>query len=198
MDALHHRVDHFKMPRTNKGKDYVNDIKNRLLKVKQIYETNNPQSFECQFYPDTIVEIANSKYVFKIDGDKVTQEVQNQFYSDVGHIVFKYEDPRKFHCNGRNIGSVHGGALATWTDLTTSLAIFAFDQKQRSEWVSLNISQDYPSAALPGKALYMKATVRKIGKSLAFADCQIMDDQFRVVSMGTHKMTHIEPRQAKL
>ena len=119
-------------------------------------------------------------------------------YTDVGHIVFKYNDPRKFHCNGRSIGSVHGGALATWTDLTTSLAIFAFDQKQRSEWVSLNISQDYPNAALPGKALYMKASVKKIGKSLAFADCQILNENMKVVSTGTHKMTYIEPRLARM
>jgi len=71
------------------------------------------------------------------------------------------------------------------------LAIFAFDAKQRSEWVSLNISQDYPNAALPGKSLYIKATVRKIGKSLAFADCVIMDDKFKVASTGTHKMTYV-------
>ena len=117
--------------------------------------------------------------------------MQNNFYTDVGHIVFKYSDPRGFHCNGREIGSVHAGALATWTDLTTTLAIFAFDSKQRSEWVSLNISQDYPNAALPGKALYMKAAVLKIGRTLAFADCQIMDEKFRVASTGTHKMTYI-------
>lgn len=129
MDALQHRVDYFKRPNLKTGKDYVNDIKQRLLKVKRIYEENNAQSFECQFYPDTIVEIGNSKHVFRIDGDNVTQELQNSMYTDVGHIVFKYNDPRKFHCNGRSIGSVHGGALATWTDLTTSLAIFAFDQQ---------------------------------------------------------------------
>lgn len=114
----------------------------------------------------------------------------------MGHIVFKYNDPRKFHCNGRSIGSVHGGALATWNDLTTSMAIYAFDSKQRSEWVSLNISQDYPNAALPGKALFLKATVRKIGKSLAFADCQIMDESMKVVSTGTHKMTYIQQKPA--
>jgi len=122
----------------------------------------------------------------------VTQRAQNQDYSDVGHIIFKYDNPSKFHCNGRSIGSIHGGAHATWTDLTTSLAIFAFDAKKRSEWVTLNLAQDYPSAALPGKALHMKATVRKIGKALAFAECQIMDDKFRVVSVGTHKMTAID------
>jgi len=127
MDALQHRVDYFKMPHSNQGKDYVNDIKKRLLQVKRIYEQNNPHSFENQFYPDTIVEIANAKHVFRIDGDTVTQEVQNGLYTDVGHIIFKYNDPRNFHCNGRSIGSVHGGALATWTDLTTSLAIYAFD-----------------------------------------------------------------------
>lgn len=195
---MQQRVDYFKMPNHKQSLDYVNDIKKRLLKVKRIYEGNNPDSFELKFYPDTIVEIGNAKHVFRIDGDKVTQEVQTSTYTDVGHIVFKYNDPRKFHCNGRSIGSVHGGALATWTDLTTSLAIFAFDQQQRSEWVSLNISQDYPNAALPGKALYMKASVKKIGKTLSFADCQILNEDFKVVSTGTHKMTYIKPRMARM
>lgn len=58
----------------------------------------------------------------------------------------------------------------------------------------MNISQDYPNAALPGKALYMKASVKKIGKTLAFADCQIMDENFKIVSTGTHKMTYLQPK----
>ena len=72
MDALQQRVDYFKMPNSKQGKDYVNDIKKRLLRVKRIYEETNPHSFELQFYPDTIVEIGNSKHVFRIDGDTVT------------------------------------------------------------------------------------------------------------------------------
>ena len=184
------------MPNNHSANDYVEDIKTRLQNIKKIYEDTNPQSFERQFYPDSIVEIGNEEHIFKIDGESISTEVQNDFYTDVGHIVFKYSDPRRFHCNGREIGSVHGGALATWTDLTTSMAIYAFDAKKRSEWVSLNISQDYPNAALPGNALYMKASVRKIGRTLAFADCQIMDEHYRVASTGTHKMTYVQPKFA--
>ena len=47
---------------------------------------------------------------------------------------------------------------------------------------------------MPGKALYMKAIVRKVGRTLAFADCQIMNENYQVVSTGSHKMTYIQPR----
>ena len=46
MDALHNRVDYFRMPHNKSGKDYVNEIKKRLIKVRQVYETTKPQDVE--------------------------------------------------------------------------------------------------------------------------------------------------------
>ena len=43
----------------------------------------------------------------------------------VGYIKFKYDKVTKYMANG--MGSLHGGAIATWVDGITSLAIFAFD-----------------------------------------------------------------------
>ena len=44
------------------------------------------------------------------------------------------------------MGTVHGGAIATWVDVLTSMAIFAFDIKlNRTRSVTIGLSTDYIS-----------------------------------------------------
>lgn len=55
----------------DEDKKYIFDILGRLQNVKDIYLQNNPESFEAQFYPDNIIEIANRNNVYTIDGANV-------------------------------------------------------------------------------------------------------------------------------
>ena len=44
----------------------------------------------------------------------------------MGYIKFKLDEVTKYMLNG--MGGLHGGAIATFVDGITSLAIFAFDE----------------------------------------------------------------------
>ena len=41
------------------------------------------------------------------------------------------------------MNGIHGGAQATWVDILTTCAIFAFDEKERFTSVSINLSVDF-------------------------------------------------------
>jgi uncharacterized protein (TIGR00369 family) len=91
-------------------------------------------------------------------------------------------------------GTVHGGALATWVDVTTSFAVWCFESgknKGRST-VSVSLDVDYIGPALQGCDLFFEATVHKIGKTLAFATCQIKTDDGSLVVTGSHTVAFVE------
>ena len=75
----------------------------------------------------------------------------------VGEILFRYNKVPKFFCN--RIGTVHGGAIATWVDCFTSAAIVALDPHERTKVVSVSLATDYQSAAMPGQDLYFRTKV---------------------------------------
>ena len=89
------------------------------------------------------------------------------------------------------MGKIHGGALATWVDVITSLAISGLDEKQRLLSVSLNITQDFLNAGEIGDDIYFKAIVKKLGKNIAFTECVIMNSKMNVLSTATHKKAFI-------
>jgi uncharacterized protein (TIGR00369 family) len=91
-------------------------------------------------------------------------------------------------------GTVHGGALATWVDVTTSFAVWCFESgknKGRST-VSVSLDVDYIGPALHDCDLYFEATVHKIGKTLAFATCQIKTEDGSLVVTASHTVAFVE------
>lgn len=70
----------------------------------------------------------------------------------------------------------HGGALATYVDLATTVAIYAFDKKERGQ-VSAKINMEYMNAAKIGSDVTIEARVNKIGKTLAFSEAKIFDTE---------------------
>ena len=89
------------------------------------------------------------------------------------------------------MGKIHGGAMATWVDVLTSLAIFAFDEKERIMSVSINITQDFINAGNIGEDIYFKAVVKKLGRNIAFTECVIYNQDMKILSTASHKKAFV-------
>ncbi|CDW72266.1 UNKNOWN [Stylonychia lemnae] len=70
----------------------------------------------------------------------------------------------------------HGGALTTYIDISTTAALYAFDEKERAN-VSAKLDMDFLSAAAIGKDIEIEARINRIGKSMAFLEGRIIDLQ---------------------
>ena len=68
----------------------------------------------------------------------------------------------------------HGGALTTYVDIATTAAIYAFDEKRRTN-VSAKLDMDFMSAAKIGQEILIEARVNRIGKSISFSEGRLMD-----------------------
>ena len=77
-------------------------------------------------------------------------------------------------------GGVHGGALFTWVDLMTKLSVTAYDSKKR-EHSLIGMNVNYINGIKKNSKIFVKATVQKIGGSLAFTECQILDQKGNLV-----------------
>ena len=90
------------------------------------------------------------------------------------------------------MGKVHGGAMATWVDVVTSLAICALDPFERLTSVSANMSMSFLNGASIGDDLYFSTTLDKVGKNLAFTSCTILGpDKKTIILQGTHTKAFI-------
>ena len=113
-----------------------------------------------------------------------------------GTLLLRISEVGEYFANP--YGKIHGGAMVTWLDCLTSLAIFAFDKSDRMESVSLNMTADFMNAASQ-KPLLFKVIVRKIGKMIAFTECEILDEKFKLLASCTHKKAFINAKvMAKL
>ena len=89
-----------------------------------------------------------------------------------------------------SMGGVHGGAIACWVDVVTSIAIYALDPKSRMFHVSAQMSIDYIDSAREGAKLEFVAIVHKIGRSLAFTSCELFQNG-KLFATGTHKKAFV-------
>ena len=86
-------------------------------------------------------------------------------------MTFRADNVTKAFTN--RMGIIHGGAIFTWLDVVTSLAIYAFDKKEHIASVSVHMDSDFINSAQIGQPLLFKAIVHKYGKNMAFTDCLI-------------------------
>lgn len=93
----------------------------------------------------------------------------------------KYSNVGKHHLN--NNGTIHGGALATWIDLVTSLSIIFISGFPT---VSVGIHVDYIGAASEGCDLYFDTSVDKVGKTISFASCQVTTADGKILANASH------------
>ena len=68
----------------------------------------------------------------------------------------------------------HGGALTTYVDIATTAALYAFDEKRRTN-VSAKLDMEFMNAAEVNQKIMIEARINRIGKGLAFSEGRITD-----------------------
>ncbi|EGC37681.1 hypothetical protein DICPUDRAFT_29922 [Dictyostelium purpureum] len=111
-----------------------------------------------------------------------------------GKVVFSTVVQQK-QCNV--LSTLHGGAIATYIDIISSLAIISLNLDKVSPSVSVEISVNYSSSAPVDRKIYFISNVYKTGRSLAFTDTTIRLDseEGQIVAKGSH--TKFLPIQKK-
>ena len=74
------------------------------------------------------------------------------------------------------MGIVHGGAICTLTDVTTSLQLVMHDKLQRKQ-VTTNLNANFFRSAKVGDLLYIVTKTDKIGKKVGFGTADFYNDQ---------------------
>jgi uncharacterized protein (TIGR00369 family) len=82
------------------------------------------------------------------------------------------------HTNMRGI--VHGGMLASLADSSLGLGL-ALSCEHRHSFVTVNLSTDFIDAARPGDWVEAHIHIGRIGSRVAFADCELMVDDKRIL-----------------
>jgi acyl-coenzyme A thioesterase 13 len=82
--------------------------------------------------------------------------------------VFEFKIPRQYSNTPAGPQTIHGGAIATFFDITTSMAICACDVPGwQSTGVSRNLAVTYYKPPLEGDDCIIEAEVMSIGRSVA-------------------------------
>jgi uncharacterized protein (TIGR00369 family) len=87
----------------------------------------------------------------------------------MGSAFFRMKVP-SFSRNAFDV--CHGGALTTYVDITTTCAIYSFDELNRAQ-VSAKLDMDFIAAANIDEEVIIEAKVNKMGKMLAFSEARI-------------------------
>ena len=144
--------------------------------------------FDIPFYNVKCVEIYDGKRgkLYTSQDGKTCEEKQlgNKVDNEkiLGHMTFKYENVPSLFSNP--MGKLHGGAIATWVDIVTSIAIYGLDPAHRPLTVSVGLNVDYIGSGNIDEDLYMKAILLKSGKQFAFTECTLMDKDGRIIARG--------------
>ncbi len=78
----------------------------------------------------------------------------------------------RVHCNGR--GLLHGGVISALAD--NAMGLVCILGMVRSSALTVSLSVDFLSAGTIGQWLEVRAVPTKLGRTLAFADAQIVAD----------------------
>lgn len=79
------------------------------------------------------------------------------------------------------VPAVHGGIIAALIDLAGGAALFV-DLRIPTPTIDMRI--DYLRPAIAGRALTADARVKSLGRTVAFVDIDVTDDQDRLVAQG--------------
>ncbi|EGR31511.1 thioesterase superfamily member 2, putative [Ichthyophthirius multifiliis] len=113
-------------------------------------------------------------------------EESHELLTNDNQILLKYTVPQNL-CNF--FGVVHGGALATLVDCSTTLAILKKDQFKRLT-TTIEISQHCLNPCNSGEEIFIRAECLKMGKNIAFAQSEIFN--------SSGKKLAVQGRQSKL
>ena len=82
-------------------------------------------------------------------------------------------------------GTLHGGAIATIIDVSTTIAVMSMDKKDRAN-VSAELNMSFLSAAPIGEDIFVLSQVDRIGKNVAFTQCWIFNNMHDTLVSGRH------------
>ena len=85
----------------------------------------NEESFESKFYHLDLVEVRYGKKKYAVKDLEMVSQEEDKTQNFIGELLIKFSNANQYF--GNNMGSVHGGAIATWVDIVTSQAVLAFD-----------------------------------------------------------------------
>lgn len=101
------------------------------------------------------------------------------------YVMLGYKVPLE-HTNP--YGTLHGGMSATLVDIVSSMAIVDHQEESLGKLgVSVDMNISYLNGAKAGEQLLIEGRASKIGKTLAFLECEIKSkDTNKIVVKGTH------------
>lgn len=79
------------------------------------------------------------------------------------------------------VPAVHGGIVAALIDLAGGAALFV---RLKFPTPTIDMRVDYLRPAIAGKPLHAEARVKSLGKTVAFVDVDVTDDDKRLVATG--------------
>lgn len=133
---------------------------------------------KAKFALDTYLKLASKSWnasilkalsVHSVEGDPLHK------------VIFKFTVQDDM-CN--RSGTMHGGALMTLVDDTTTIALLAGDPQTRGQ-VTSNLDTRFLSPAQPGDELTVIARNDKFGKSVGFCSCEIYKESV-LVALASH------------
>lgn len=80
-------------------------------------------------------------------------------------------------------GSLHGGAAASLVDVTTTAAIISIGG---FPGVSTSMGLDYVNGAAPGDTIRIEASVKRLGRTLAFTEARLFRPDGKLLCRGYH------------
>jgi acyl-coenzyme A thioesterase 13 len=97
--------------------------------------------------------------------------------ADDGHPILGIRAEDR-HINHR--GTIQGGMLSTFADFALARAI-EFDASDDHERATVSLTVDYLKPAEPGEWIESRASVDRVGRTLAFADCTLVVGEREIV-----------------
>ena len=82
-------------------------------------------------------------------------------------------------------GTLHGGAIASIIDVSTTIAVMSLDRKNRTN-VSAELNMSFLSSAPVGSDILILSQVDRIGKNVAFTQCWLYNDKKELLVSGRH------------
>jgi len=89
------------------------------------------------------------------------------------------------------LGTMHGGAIATLIDTTTTLSISGLDRTHRHN-VSVELSTYYQNPVKKHSTIFILNRINKIGKTLAYSTGDIYDEHNKLLSNSVHVKAMLE------
>ena len=82
-------------------------------------------------------------------------------------------------------GNLHGGAITSIVDVSTTLLIMTLDSQNRAN-VSAELSVSFLSAGPVNQDIFILAQIDRLGKQLAFSQAFITDAKYKTLATGKH------------